>query len=88
MFSRVSAEGQIHSNLQSVISKLNNEGTLEKLYGNFKNIFENEVSYTLNGPAPFTQCSSSSRTSARTPTKTSTSASSSTATSTSSKRTS
>jgi hypothetical protein len=88
MFSRVSAEGQIHSNLQSVISKLNNEGTLEKLYGNFKNIFENEVSYTLNGRPPFTQSSSFSKTNAKTPTKTLTSANSSTATSTSSKRTS
>lgn len=54
MFSRVSAEGQIHSNLTSVITKLNTEGTLDKLYTNFKNIFENEVNYTLNGKRPVT----------------------------------
>jgi hypothetical protein len=54
MFSRVSAEGQIHSNLTSVITKLNTEGTLDKLYTNFKNIFENEVNYTLNGKPPVT----------------------------------
>ena len=48
MFSRISAEGLIHSNLQSVISKLNNEGTLDRLYSEFKAIFENEVKYTLN----------------------------------------
>ncbi len=48
MFSRISAEGQIHSNLQSVISKLNKEGTLDRLYTEFKAIFENEVKYTLN----------------------------------------
>ena len=48
MFSRISAEGQIHSNLQSVISKLHNEGTLDRLHSEFKAIFENEVKYTLN----------------------------------------
>jgi hypothetical protein len=49
MFSRVNAEVHIHSNLSSVVSKLNNEGTLEELYESLKKIIENEVSYTLNG---------------------------------------
>jgi hypothetical protein len=49
MIRRVTAEGQIHSNLNSVISRLDTEGTLEKLHANFKEIFENEVRYTLEG---------------------------------------
>jgi hypothetical protein len=49
MIRRVKAEGQIHSNLNSVISKLETEQTLDRLYTSFKEIFENEVRYTLFG---------------------------------------
>jgi hypothetical protein len=49
MFSRVHGEVNIHSNLSSVVTKLNNEGTLDELYENLKRIFENEVGYALKG---------------------------------------
>ena len=49
MIKRIKAEGLIHSNLNSVISKLETEQTLERLYSTFREIFENEVKYTLYG---------------------------------------